>query len=166
MRLFIRIITVCLLFGTPTQILLAGPVSAEPLKSPVFKMNEIRSLNDFISKQKHIKAGRGYSSASSDALSTTIRICSCQIVDLVSSNYDHRHVALLAEKANYGSNSDFIITRNRIEKEKKHLKKMFYDKIKLISEVHQTVSCRSLYFELKTVDSQLQLYEILNADSN
>jgi hypothetical protein len=166
MRLFIRIVTACLLLGTPTKILLAGSASAEPLKSPVFKMNEIRSLNDFISKQKHTKAGREHTSESSDALSKTVRLCSCQIVDLVSSNYDHRHVALLAEKANYGSKTDFIITRNLIEKEKKHLKKMFYDKIKLISEVHQTVSCRSLYFELKTVDSQLQLYEILNADSN
>jgi hypothetical protein len=166
MRLFIRIITVCLLFGTPTQILFARSVSAEPLKSPVFKMNEIRSLNDFITKQKNSKAEGGHSSETSNGPSTTIRVCSCQIVDLVSSNYDHRHVALLAEKTNYGNNSDFIITRNRIEKEKKHLKKMFYDKIKLISEVHQTVPCMSLYFELKTEDSQLQLYEILNADSN
>lgn len=42
---------------------------------------------------------------------------------------------------------------------------MFYDKIILISEIHQTMSCKSLYFKLKTADSQLTLYEILNADS-
>jgi hypothetical protein len=105
-------------------------------------MNEIRSLHGFLSKHVDTKERKGQSSNTSEASLITARVCSCQIVDLESSNYDHRHVALLAEKSNYGSNSDFIITKNRIEKEKKHLKKMFYDKIILISEIHQTVSCK------------------------
>ncbi len=143
---------------------MAEPITAEPLKSLKLKIDQIRWLNHFLSGYVYTKTGN--MPISSGNPSTTARVCSCQIVDLESSNYEHRHVALLAEKTNYGSNSDFIITRNRIEKEKKQLKKLFYDKIKLISEIHQTVSCKSLYFKLRTADSQLQLYEILNADSN
>jgi hypothetical protein len=166
MRPFIRISAICFLFCVTTLKLIAAPATAEPLKSLKFKINQIRWLNYFLSGSGNAKAGNRHLTNSSENSSTTVRICSCQIVDLESSNYDHRHVALLAEKTNYGSNSDFIITRNRIEKEKKHLKKMFYDKIKLITEIHQSVSCKSLYFKLRTADSQLQLYEILNADSN
>jgi hypothetical protein len=166
MRLFIRVTVICFLICILIQKIFAGGVSAEPLKSPIFNLNEIRSLHGFLSKHVGTKDRAGQSSNTSEVPTITARVCSCQIVDLESSNYNHTHVALLAEKTNYGGNSDFIIARNRIEKEKKHLKKMFYDKVKMISEIHQTVSCKSLYIKLKTADSQLQLYEILNADSN
>jgi hypothetical protein len=92
------------------------------------------------------------------------RICSCQVLNLGSSNYDHRHMVLLAEKAYDGKRSAFILARRRLQQEKKNLKKMFYDKVQVIAELQGTGSCRSMYFRLHTADSHLQLYEILNAD--
>ena len=93
-----------------------------------------------------------------------VRICSCQVLNLQSSNHDHRFVVLLAEKTNDNSGAAFKAARNRIQKEKKQLKKLFYDKVKLVAEMQGRGSCKSMYFRLRTTDSQLQLYEILNAD--
>lgn len=92
------------------------------------------------------------------------RICSRQVLNLGSSNYDHRHVVLLAEKAYDGKRSAFILARKRLQQEKRNLKKMFYDKVQVIAELQGTGSCRSMYFRLHTADNHLQLYEILNAD--
>jgi hypothetical protein len=93
------------------------------------------------------------------------KVCSCQILNLKSSNYNHRYMVLLSEKANSGSGMDFRAARNRIQMEKKQLKKLFYDKVSVVAEMQSTGSCKSLYFRLRTTDSHLQLYEILNADS-
>jgi hypothetical protein len=94
------------------------------------------------------------------------KICSCQILNLESSNYNHHYVVLLAEKKNDGSENAYSVAKNRINKEKKHMKQMFYDKIKVVADVHGTGSCKALFYRLKTSDISLQLYEILNADIN
>ena len=99
-----------------------------------------------------------------ESSSTGAHICSCQILHLESSNYDHREVAVFAEKTNNGSSTDYAIAKCRIQKEKKILKKMFFDKVKVVAEIHATGSCKSMFFRLKTADNQLQLYAILNAD--
>jgi hypothetical protein len=101
---------------------------------------------------------------SEKSTATTVRICSCQVLNLQSSNYDHRYVVLLAEKTNDESGTGYKAARNRIEKEKKQLKKLFYDKVKLVAEMQAGGSCKSMYFRLRMSDAQLQLYEILNAD--
>lgn len=92
------------------------------------------------------------------------RICSCQILNLESSNYSHRHIAVFAEKTNHGSSADFNTVKSRINKEKKHLKQMFYDKVEVVAEVEAEGSCHSMYVRLKSKDARLQIYEILNAD--
>jgi hypothetical protein len=75
-------------------------------------------------------------------------------------------VVLLAEKTNDGSGSAYTAARNRIQKEKKTLKKMFYDRVKLVSEMQGAGSCKSMFYQLRATDKSLQLYEILNADIN
>ncbi|HZK62964.1 MAG TPA: hypothetical protein VFC34_02400 [Puia sp.] len=102
--------------------------------------------------------------ASYETTSSRGRICSCQILNLSSSNFDHRHMALLAEKTDHGTSSDFSAAKNSIEKEKKQLKKMFYDKVKVVSESAAAGSCKALYVRLKSGDNNLEMYEILNAD--
>ncbi len=129
------------------------------------KMGEIRYLKLFLLNKHHQEADK-QPLVAAGIKNSSGRICSCQILDLESSNYNHQHVVLLAEKANYGNSNDLNIARSHIEKEKKHLRQMFYDKIKTLSEIHQTGSCKALYYQLKTADSQLQLYEILDADIN
>ena len=103
---------------------------------------------------------------SEEESSSTGKICSCQVLNLESSNFDHRYVVLLAEKKNDGSGAAYSIAKNRIQKEKKHLKQMFYDKIKVVSETQGTGSCKEMFYRLKSANVRLQLYEILNADIN
>jgi hypothetical protein len=86
------------------------------------------------------------------------------VLNLQSSNYDHRYVVLLAEKTDAANSAGFKAAKSRIEKEKRQLKKLFYDKIKMVAELQGSGSCKSLYFRLRAADEQLQLYEILNAD--
>jgi hypothetical protein len=117
----------------------------------------INSVAAVSSERSTVESG-DYMSAS------TQRICSCQVLNLASSNYDHRYVALFAEKAYDGKRSSFILARRRLNEEKKNLKKMFYDKVEVIAELQGRGSCRSMYFRLHSADSHLKLYEILNAD--
>jgi hypothetical protein len=93
------------------------------------------------------------------------KICSCQILNLESANYQHRNVAVFAEKTNHGNySSDYKIAKDAIEKEKRHLRQMFYDKLKVVNKIAQTTDCRSLYIKLKGADSSLVMYDILDAD--
>ncbi len=92
------------------------------------------------------------------------RICSCQILNLESSNYDHHSVVLLSEKANDGSSAAYTAAKNRLQKEKNHLKKMFYDKIKVVATFQGVGTCKSMFLHLRSSDENLKLYEILNAD--
>jgi len=103
---------------------------------------------------------------SEETNSSEEKICSCQVLNLESSNFDHRYVVLLAEKKNDGTGTAYTIAKNRIQKEKKHLKQMFYDKIKVVSEKQGTGSCKEMFYRLRKADVSLQLYEILNADIN
>jgi hypothetical protein len=141
---------------------LAGAGSTKPVSVISIQADQIQKLNSFLSSSmtilETVSAGEGNAAANSG------KICSCQILDLESSNFHHQQVVLLAEKTIHGESSDYSLIRSRIQKEKKQLKKMFYDKVKVVSEIQGAGSCKSLYIRLKSADSNLQLYEILNAD--
>ena len=94
------------------------------------------------------------------------KICSCQILNLHSANYQHNNVAVFAEKTNHGHiSSDFGIAKGMIEKEKKHLKLFFYDKLTVLDHLTETTDCKSLYIRLKSTDQSLVMYDILDADT-
>ncbi|HEX4851142.1 MAG TPA: hypothetical protein VFV08_10065, partial [Puia sp.] len=77
---------------------------------------------------------------------TGAKICSCQILTMESANYQHHNVAVFAEKTNHGNySSDYRIAKDVIEKEKKHLKRLFYDKLKVVNRIAQITDCKSLY---------------------
>ena len=65
---------------------------------------------------------------------------------------------------NDGSELAYSIAKDRIREGKKHLKQMFYDKVKVVSEMQGAGTCKSMYYRLRSADKNLQLYEILNAD--
>ena len=97
--------------------------------------------------------------------SAGVKICSCQILNMESANYQHRNVAVFAEKTNHGNYSaDYRIAKDVIEKEKKHLKRLFYDKLKVVNHIAQSSDCKSLYIKLKEADRSLVMYDILDAD--
>jgi hypothetical protein len=145
----------------------AGTGSVRPVRPFSFHFKNLSKLDSFLKARVSVLSLHKKSVYSPEvAPSSTGRICSCQVLNLESSNYDHRYVVLLAEKSNDGSELAYSIAKNRIQKEKRHLKQMFYDKIKVVSEMQGTGSCKSMYFRLRTADKNLQLYEILNADIN
>jgi hypothetical protein len=71
---------------------------------------------------------------------------------------------LLSEKTNDGTPAAYSAAKSRLLKEKRHLKKMFYDKVKVIAEFQGAGSCKSMFLRLHTTNKNLQLYEILSAD--
>jgi hypothetical protein len=94
------------------------------------------------------------------------KICSCQVLELQSTNHRHRNFAVLAEKTNGKSVFSDIMKVNRIlEKEKKHIQFLFYDKLTVVNAVTEATDCRSLYSKLKFKNRSLMLYDILDADT-
>lgn len=145
----------------------AGQGSVRPVKNLSFIPESIQKLDSVLSNEVSLVEIKKASELTSDeANSSAGKICSCQILNLASSNFDHRFVVLLAEKKNDGSGTAFAVAKNRIQKEKKHLKQMFYDKIELVSETQAVGSCKDMFYRLRTTNVSLQLYEILNADIN
>jgi hypothetical protein len=145
----------------------ARPISVRPINSISYNSKQVEKLDSFLKARVAVMEVKKESELSAEeAASSNGKICSCQVLNLESSNYDHRYVVLLAEKKNDGSGVAFDVAKNRIQKEKKHLKQMFYDKIKVVAEVQGTGSCKAMFLRLRTADSSLQLYEILNADIN
>ena len=93
------------------------------------------------------------------------KICSCQVLDLKSANYDHKHVAVFAEQTRYSDlSADFQAAKTAIEKEKKHLKDFFYDRLHVVGNISEETDCRTLYIKLKFADQSLVMYDILDAD--
>jgi hypothetical protein len=145
----------------------AGQSSVRPVMSISLVSVRIGKLDSILNNRVSVVEIKKESELTSEeANSSTGKICSCQVLNLESSNFDHRYVVLLAEKKNDGSEAAFAIAKNRIQKEKKHLKQMFYDKIKVVSEMQGTGSCKEMFYRLRTADVSLKLYEILNADIN
>jgi hypothetical protein len=145
----------------------AGQGSVRPVMSVSFVSANIEKLDSILSNRVSVMEVKKESELTTEeAKSSTGKICSCQVLNLESSNFDHRYVVLLAEKKNDSNGTAYTIAKKRIQKEKKYLKQMFYDKIKVVSEKQGTGSCKEMFYHLKTADVTLQLYEILNADIN
>ncbi len=161
MKSLIRIVITLLLLTLNRGTSIAGNGLVRPINQFTgISMISIQAVDSFLSVTLRPSSMQSESGNNS----SRARICSCQILNLESANYDHRHIALFAEETNHGSSSDFRIAMNRIEKEKKHLKRMFYDKVKVLTEVASVGTCHSMYVRLKSDDGSLQMYEILNAD--
>jgi hypothetical protein len=144
---------------------IAGDGVVRPVCSFTFQLNQIRKLDSVLEyrvSEKSVTEQFMHSAEGNSAIG--VKICSCQILNLESTNYNHRYVVLLAEKTNDGHSSAFTIAKNRIRKEKKHLKNLFYDKVRVVAELQGAGSCKSMFYKLRLTDRNLQLYEILNAD--
>lgn len=144
---------------------IAGIGSVRPVRSFSFKPDQIKNLDsalEFRVTERSVTEQLKHSVEENSSIA--VKVCSCQILNMESKNYNHRYVVLLAEKTNDGHSSAFTIARNRIRKEKKQLKNLFYDKVKVVAELQGTGSCKSMFYKLRMVDRNLQLYEILNAD--
>ena len=166
MHPLIRISFALFLLCFAVQTGFAGQGSVRPVRSVYIASARIEKLDSVLNKRVSVMEVKKESELTSEEANTSGKICSCQVLNLESSNFDHRYVVLLAEKKNDGSAAAYAIARDRIQKEKKHLKQMFYDKVKVVSEMEGTGSCKEMYYRLRKADVSLKLYEILNADIN
>jgi hypothetical protein len=94
----------------------------------------------------------------------TAKVCACQILNLRSNNHDVKNAVVFAEKTNSEGNADFAKAKTRLEKEKRMLLALFYNKIEVIGRTTAATDCNTLYKKLKKMQDDLLMYEVLNAD--
>jgi len=92
------------------------------------------------------------------------KVCACQILNLRSNNHDVKNAVVFAEKTNSEGNADLAKAKTRLEKEKRMLLALFYNKIEVIGRTTAATDCETLYRKLKKMREDLLMYEVLNAD--
>lgn len=96
---------------------------------------------------------------------TGAKVCACQILKVASNNEKLEYVAVFAEKTNYGElTNSFTVAISVLEKEKKLMKNQFYPKMKVVEKISVYSSCKTLAGQLRSVNGNLRVYEILDAD--
>jgi hypothetical protein len=102
----------------------------------------------------------------SHAIRYSTKICTCEILILQSSYRRQKNFALFAEMTKRKSlASDLSFAKRVIEKEKKHMRSFFYDKLEVLATVADATDCKSLYKKLKIKNKSLYMYDILDADA-
>ena len=98
----------------------------------------------------------------------TSRICVCEIMDLQNNNSEFSGVALFSEKTNNGDVSRDIHKAEKVmDQEKKHMKELFFDKVKVTNKITAATDCLSLYMKLNRGTGGtdgIKMYDILDAD--
>ncbi|MEJ0080634.1 MAG: hypothetical protein WDM78_06680 [Puia sp.] len=126
MHPLIRISFALFLLCFVAQTSFAGQGSVRPLMSFSLLSAQLEKLDSVLNERVSLVEIKKESELTSEEVSSSAgKICSCQVLNLESSNFDHRYVVLLAEKKNDGNGTAYTIAKNRIQKEKKHLKQMF-----------------------------------------
>ncbi|MBX3241597.1 MAG: hypothetical protein KIT80_11475 [Chitinophagaceae bacterium] len=93
------------------------------------------------------------------------RVCVCEILEVENNNIEYSNVAVLAEKENDGNiGKNYKIAEQQISVEKKQMKAIYFDKLKVNTKMAVATDCMSLYLKLSQKTSKLKLYDILNAD--
>ena len=122
----------------------------------------------FASQYKQLKAQVDLAFDANEASKkpkTSLKVCACQILDLESKNFEHSNVALLSEKTNYGDiSSDLDAAKEVLESEKKHLNKLFFTKMKVVSKTQDATDCATLARKLKSDNTDLKVYDVIDAD--
>ncbi|HLY71786.1 MAG TPA: hypothetical protein VKR53_18760 [Puia sp.] len=94
-----------------------------------------------------------------------LKICACQVLKLQSANYKARNFALYSERTSRKSYTyDLHKAKSILEKEKKHLADLFYDKLDVLDELVEVTDCRSMFIKMKKQHKSLILYDIVDAD--
>lgn len=140
-------------------LLLTGiTISSTMLANDGHKTPSIFTSQRFIASLKRIDSVIAVNST------VTAKVCACQILNLRSNNHDVKNAVVFVEKTNSDGNADFAKAKTRLEKEKRMLLALFYNKIEVISRTTAATDCNTLYKKLKMMQDDLLLYEMLNAD--
>ena len=97
-------------------------------------------------------------------MNASAKVCACQILNMRSNNHHVKNAVVFAEKTNSEGANDLEKAKLRLEKEKRILRILFYNKIEVISKTTAATDCNTLFEQLKKKQDNLLLYEVLNAD--
>jgi hypothetical protein len=81
-----------------------------------------------------------------------------------SNNHHVKNAVVFAEKTNSDGEADLEKAKTRLEKEKRILRLLFYNKIEVITRTTAATDCNTLFQQLKKKKDNLLLYEVLDAD--
>lgn len=155
MNLLIRTWLLLVILISFNKGLFAGHASAHPAsRLPTHYYLTVKDLDSNLNLNGHAKNGK-----------FIVKICSCQILNLKSNNYHQKYMGVFAERSSKGNYStDLSIAKRTIEKEKRHIKSLFFDELKVVDRFSEPTDCRTLYVRLKLKNSSLVMYDILDAD--
>jgi hypothetical protein len=97
-------------------------------------------------------------------VSATAKVCACQILNMRSNNHHVKNAAVFSERTNSDGSTDLEKAKTRLEKEKRVLRILFYNRIEVIAKTTAATDCNTLFLQMKKKQDNLLLYEVLNAD--
>jgi hypothetical protein len=98
------------------------------------------------------------------AIHNTAKVCACQILNLRSNNHHVKNAVVFAEKTNNEGDNNLVQAKIRLEREKRLMRILFFNKIEVIARTTAETDCNTLFIQLKKKQNDLLLYEVLNAD--
>ncbi len=94
------------------------------------------------------------------------KVCACQILRVASNNQSETFIAVFAQGTNNGDlSANFASATSVIEKEKKHLKDMFYTKVKTAENITAPTPCSMLSRNIKVKYADIKTFAVLDADA-
>ena len=97
---------------------------------------------------------------------TAAKVCACQIMRVSSKNENETLIAVFAQGTNNGDlSANFAAASSVVEKEKKHLKGLFYDKITTTENATAPTACSQMYKNIQNKYANVKIYDVLDADA-
>jgi hypothetical protein len=119
----------------------------------------------FSIKNDSLRKNDSLSKKDKDNAPHILKICACQVLKLQSANYKARNFALYSERTNRKSYTyDLHKAKWILEREKKHIADLFYDKVDVLDDIVEATDCRSMFIKMKKQHKTLILYDIVDAD--
>jgi|GEM_PF-3030449 len=93
------------------------------------------------------------------------QVCVCEIMKLGNNNDGYEEVALMSEMTGNGDlSSEYRSAAKQLVAERRRLRELFFDIVKVTEKVNAPVDCVSLYLMMAEKRSDLKLYDILDTD--
>lgn len=152
------IIILCLLVASAT----AGERNVDPVRPTI--STSIRNSVRFMSGGA-MTAERFMQRLETARKNKQAHVCVCEVLKLENNNDSYEEVALLSEKLDNGDlSSEYRVAGRQLGQERRRLKEMFFDVVKVTEKVNAPVDCVSLYLMLAGKYDDLKMYDILDAD--
>jgi hypothetical protein len=124
--------------------------------------NDGHSAPSIFNATRFIKKVKTFDSIST--ANSTAKVCACQILNLRSNNQHVKNAVVFAEKSISDEHTDLAKAKTRLEKEKRLLRILFYNRIQVIAKTTAATDCNTLFLQMKKKQDNLLLYEVLDAD--